>query len=111
MTKPKRKIAPLLKPRRVLPEGWTVGTLAQWLPVVSVAVGGIIWLTRLQDAVQSLQGNANQVQVTQLEDRIATVEKEQDKAEVKESNDFAEAKANDVQIWAYVGRGKEGAKP
>jgi hypothetical protein len=115
MRKPKRKITPLAahvahatpghggKPR-------SLTTYLQWLPVASVAVGGIIWLTRLQDAVQALQGNANQVQVTQLADRIGVVEKQQDKDEIAEKNDYSELRASDQQIWTTLGHQHAGSE-
>ena len=112
MTKPKRKprIVPLIKPRRVLPEGWTVGTLAQWLPVMSVAAATIYGYATLQNRVDTLEKSATAAtDITSLKDQINEVAKDESKLEVKEGNDFAEAKSNDVAIWAYVGRGKEGA--
>jgi hypothetical protein len=80
---------------------WTIATYAQWIPVATVAVSGIIWLTHLQDAVEALQQGASQVQVTQLDDRVGTLEKQQDKLEIKEANDMSEVKASFTQVWQY----------
>lgn len=94
MTKPKLKPHPLARrvERLVLPKGWTVGTLAQWIPVISVAVGGIIWLTQL--------GDSNKQNASDIERLTA-----------KEALDYAEMKTNDQAIWQFVGRSKEGGKP
>lgn len=93
------------------PRAWGLTTYIQWLPVLSVAVGGIIWLTRLQDDVQGLKTGASQADIVSLKDQINSVAKDEGKLEVKEGNDFAEAKANTQQIWQYIGQRKENAKP
>lgn len=118
MTAKKRKTAkPRVRRHVILREvrSWSLTTYLQWLPVASVTVGGIIWLTQLQDAVVALKSAAPATsltaQLTHLEDLVAVNSNGIADIRAKELADYAEMKANDQDIWRHISNSKQDSKP
>lgn len=99
----KRRRAPA-RPSR----NWSLGTYLQWLPVLSVGVSALVGYVQLKDQVDVLTKQAPTTSIaeelTNLRDRIAVTERDEDRMGVKEAADVAEMKANDQQLWQAVGR-------
>lgn len=98
------------RPRRVRPrhKQWSLATYLQWLPVISVAITGIVVSTRVLDRLDVLEkaqpSTSIAEELTNVRDRMEGEEKDLARIEKNEAADMVELKAVNVQLWQAIAR-------